>query len=155
MKRGLTFEIPNKYGSLLGEVLKPVDITTFNWRIGDGESYKVVNNQLDEDLFSFGKEVIEGSELKNLLENNKYYSIFADLKAYPKGEKCLNLESYKDFMKSACEFVLLVVDCSYTTIYCKNQDVIELLYKNAIEYGFENVNYLTDENDARTRLIAF
>jgi len=49
MKRGLTLEIPNKYGSFLGEVLKPIDITTFSWCIGYGESYKVVNNQLDED----------------------------------------------------------------------------------------------------------
>lgn len=50
MKRGLTFEIPKKYGSFLGEVLKLIDITTFSWCIGCGESYQVVNNQLDEDL---------------------------------------------------------------------------------------------------------
>ena len=155
MKRGLTLEIPNKYGSLLGEVLKPIDITTFSWCIGGGESYKVVNNQLDEDLFSFDKEIIEGLELKNLLENNKYYIIFTDLKAYPKGKEFLHIETYEDFMISNCELVLLIVDCSYTTIYCKNQGVIELLYKNAIEFGFENVNYLTDENDAQTSLIAF
>lgn len=60
---------------MLGEVLKPIDITTFSWRIGGGESYKVVNDQLDEALFSFDKEIIEGTELKNLLENNKYYII--------------------------------------------------------------------------------
>ena len=39
MKRGVSFEIANKYGSLLGEVLKPIDITAFSWRIGNGESY--------------------------------------------------------------------------------------------------------------------
>ena len=132
MKRGLTFEIPNKYGSLLGEVLKPIDITTLIWCIGGGESYKVVNNQLDEDLFSFDKEIIEGAEVKNLLENNKYYIIFTDLKAYPKGKEFLHIETYEDFMVSNCELVLLVVDCSYTTIYCKNQEVIEFLYNNAI-----------------------
>lgn len=155
MMRGLTFEIPNRYGSLLGEVLKPVDITAFSWRIGGGESYKVVNDQLDEDLFSFDKEIIEGSELKNLLENNKYYIIFTDLKAYPKGKELLHIETYEDFIISNCELALLVVDCSYAAIYCKNQGAIELLYKNAIECGFENVKYLTDENDLQSSLIAF
>ena len=153
--RGLTFEIPNRYGSLLGEVLKPVDITAFSWRIGGGESYKVVNDQLDEDLFSFDKEIIEGSELKNLLENNKYYIIFTDLKAYPKGKELLHIETYEDFIISNCELALLVADCSYAAIYCKNQGAIELLYKNAIECGFENVKYLTDENDLQSSLIAF
>lgn len=86
MKRGISFEIPNKYGSLLGDVLKPIDVTAFSWRIGNGESYIIVNNELDKELFPGDKEVIEGVELRNLLEDNKYYVIFADLQAYPKNE---------------------------------------------------------------------
>ncbi|MGN7477762.1 DUF2691 family protein [Solibacillus silvestris] len=155
MKRGLTFEMPNKYGKLLGKLLKPIDISAFNWCIGGGESYKVVNNQLAEDLFTFDKEVIEGAALKNLLENNEYYIIFADLKAYPKGKEFSHIETYEDFLISNCELVFLVVDSSYTTIYCKDQSAIEYLYKNALKCGFENIDYLTDENDARTSLTAF
>ena len=155
MKRGLTLEIPNKYGSLLGEVLKPIDITTFNWCIGGGESYKVVDNQLDEGLFPVGKDIIEGVELKNLLENNEYYLIFADLKAYPNDDEFFYIKNYEDFMLSNCEIVLLVVDSSFIEIYCKNQEVIELLYKNAIECRFENIKYITDEIDPQKSLIAF
>ncbi|ARK30222.1 DUF2691 family protein [Halalkalibacter krulwichiae] len=154
MKRGISFEIPNEYGTFLGEVLKPIDTTVFSWRIGNGESYIVVDDELDEELFSEDKKAIEGAELKKLLENNKYYIIFADLQAYPKDEFS-DIETYEDFIKSQCELVLLVVDSCYVTIYCKNKETIELLYKNATQCGFEDVEYITDENDTRTRLSAW
>ncbi|MCS3483374.1 hypothetical protein M2369_000862 [Bacillus sp. JUb11] len=38
MKRGMTFTIPNEYGVFLGEVLKPIDITKFSWRIDTEDS---------------------------------------------------------------------------------------------------------------------
>lgn len=151
MKRGISFEIPNKYGTLLGEVLKPIDTTVFSWRICDGESYIVVDDKLAEELFSEDKKEMEGTELKILLEKNMYYIISADLQAYPKG-KFSHIETYEEFIESQCELILLVVDCCYVTIYCKNKETIELLYKNGAECGFENVEYITDENDTRTRL---
>ncbi|MGP7816770.1 DUF2691 family protein [Niallia sp. 01092] len=151
MKRGISFEIPNEYGTFLGEVLKPIDTTAFSWRIGNGESYTVVDDGLDKELFPVDKKVIEGAELKNLLENNKYYIIFADLQAFPKGEFS-KIETYEEFIVSKCKLVLLVVDCCNVTIYCKNKEVIKLLYNNAKKYGFEDVEYITDENDTRTRL---
>ncbi|WP_035432110.1 DUF2691 family protein [Bacillus sp. UNC322MFChir4.1] len=151
MRRGIRFEIPNEYGSLLGEVLKPIDITVFSWRIGDGESYIVENDQLGKELFSEDRDSIDGAELKNLLEGNQYYMIFADLQAYLKGEFS-DIDTYEDFIGSKCHLVLLVVDCSYVTIYCKNKKDLELLYDNARDCGFENVEYITDENDTRTRL---
>ncbi|WP_407944606.1 DUF2691 family protein [Paenibacillus swuensis] len=48
--------------------------------------------------------------------------------------------------------VLLVVDSSYVTVYCKDNKILDDLYLNAIDKGFENVEYITDENDFRTRL---
>lgn len=151
MRRGVSFEIPNEYGSLLGDVLKPIDITVFAWQIGGGESYCVNNEQLEE-LFSEDSNMINGAELKCLLEDHTYYMIFADLKAYPNGEFS-TIDTYEEFMESQCELVLLVVDCSYVTIYCKNKKDLESLYDHAISCGFENVEYITDENDTRTRLI--
>lgn len=154
MKRGISFEIPNEYGTILGEVLKPIDTTVFSWRIGNGESYIEVDGELDEALFSEDKKAIEGTELKKLLENNKYYIVFADLQAYPKGEFS-EIETYENFIESKCELVLLVVDSCYFTIYCRNKETIELLYKNATDCGFEDIKYITDENDTRTRLSAW
>lgn len=153
MKRGISFESPNEYGTILGEVLKPIDTTVLKWRIGNGESY-IVDDELDEALFSEDKKAIEGTELKKLLENNKYYIVSADLQAYPKGEFS-EIETYDDFIESQCELVLLVVDSCYFTIYCRNKETIELLYKNATDCGFEDIKYITDENDTRTRLSAW
>lgn len=62
MKRGITFEIPNEYGSLLGDLLEPIDITTFNWRVDDGDSYLVDDDNFEEALFS--KDIIKGMNSK-------------------------------------------------------------------------------------------
>jgi hypothetical protein len=151
MKRGISFELPNEYGTFLGDVLKPINITAFSWRIGSRESYKIMNNELVEDLFPEDKKVIEGVALKKLLEISSYYIIFADLHTYPKG-KIAEIRTYEEFTKSDCKLVLLVVDSCYATIYCKDKDKLELLYKNSRAYRFKNVEYITDENDTRTRL---
>lgn len=151
MRRGISFEIPNKYGRWLGEILKPIDIAALDWQIGSGELYTVIDEQLDEELFSKERNVIEGAELKNRIEANQYYIISADLQAYPKNE-IIRVETFEEFIESDCQLVLLVVDCIYVTIYCKNQETIELLNKNAITCGFKEIEYITNENDARTRL---
>ncbi|PFO77448.1 DUF2691 family protein [Bacillus cereus] len=153
MKRGLSFQLPNtnNYDSCLGDVLKPIDISTFDWRVSPVESYLVVNDELDldKDLFETDNELMEDANLKKLLENNIYYIIFADLQAYPKG-KVSEIKTYEEFVKSECELVLFVVDSCYTVIYCKDKEKLELLYKNAKDFGFENIQFITDENDTRT-----
>ena len=151
MRRGVSFEIPNEYGRFLRDVLAPIDINAFNWKIGEGESYKAVNDRLDGVLFPDGKDVIAGIDLKTTLEIKDYYVIFANLQAYRSGE-IAKIETYDEFMESDCELVLLVVDCSYVTIYCKNQETITSLQENAANNGFDDIKYITDENDARTRL---
>lgn len=151
MRRGISFEIPNEYGRFLGKILEPVDVAAFDWQIGSGESSIVVDDRLDNELFSDEKNVIKGRRLKNLLDANTYYIIFANLQAFPKNEVA-RVETFEEFLESSCELVLLVVDCSYATIYCKNQETIESIHYNAITWGFENVEYIIAENDFRTRL---
>ena len=52
MKRGITVDIPNEYDNLLWKVLKPIDITSFDWRVENEESYLVARGGLDQELFS-------------------------------------------------------------------------------------------------------
>ncbi|WP_242245934.1 DUF2691 family protein [Bacillus cereus group sp. BfR-BA-01523] len=151
MKRGITVDIPNEYDNLLWKVLKPIDISSFDWWVGSEESYLVARGGLDEALFPEEPSIVEGSDLKRLFKDNIYYVIFADLKAYPKGEEVVDIETYEEFKESKCELVLLVADCTYVTVYAKDQEAIELMYENAIDQGFY-VKYVTDENDGRTRL---
>ncbi|AIW84546.1 DUF2691 family protein [Bacillus mycoides] len=151
MKRGITVDIPNEYDNLLWKMLKPIDISSFDWWVGSEESYLVARGGLDEALFPEEPSIVEGSDLKRLFKDNIYYVIFADLKAYPKGEEVVDIETYEEFKESKCELVLLVADCTYVTVYAKDQEAIELMYENAIDQGFY-VEYVTDENDGRTRL---
>lgn len=151
MKRGITVDILDGYDNLLWKVLKPIDITVFDWRVRDEESYLIARGELDEALFPEEPSVVEGLALKKLVKDNIYYLIFADLKAYPKGEIVIDIETYEEFKESKCEVVVLAVDAQYIQIYAKDQKSIELMYDNAVNQGFY-VEYITDENDGRTRL---
>ncbi|MED2186065.1 DUF2691 family protein [Bacillus wiedmannii] len=151
MKRGIFVDIPNEYDNLLWKVLKPIDITSFDWRVENEESYFISPDGLGPELFSEDNKVMSGLEFKKLIKDNIYYLIFADLKAYPKGEVLEEIETYEEFKESKCEVVVLVADGDYIHIYAKGQEAIELMYENAMNQGFY-VEYVTDENDGRTRL---
>lgn len=153
MKRGIRFIMPNKYGTFLSDLLSPVDISAFTWRIGDGESYKIIDHALGEDVFPVDKKILAGTELAIYLKMRQYI-IFADLKGFT-GGRTENIETYERYLKSNCEFVLLVVDSCYVTIYCKNTAKLQLLYENALVLNFQDVEYLTDENDTSTSMTAW
>lgn len=95
---------------------------------------------------------MNGEELKKIINNNKYYLIFANFKAYPKGAKIIDVMSYEEYFESDCQFVLLVIDSVYITVYCKNLEKLDDLYDHISKLGFESLEYVTDENDTRTKL---
>ncbi|PEJ59931.1 hypothetical protein CN692_03895 [Bacillus sp. AFS002410] len=152
MKRGISFEIPNQYGQFLAEILKPVYINDFNWFITGEESYLVVEEELGEHLFPEEIKVYNGQELDEVLKNHEYYLLFVDLKAFPKNTKSIDIKTYEEFLSSDCQLCLLIVDCIYTEIYCKDLNLIEKLHVNALKNNYGNVSYITDTNDSRTRL---
>lgn len=152
MKRGITFEIPNAYGSYLGDILRPFDVAAFHWYNGAEESYLVDKGTLGEPLFGnllFG---MDGVRLKEIIDNNEYYVIFTDLKAFPKDKEVINVQTYEEYLDSDCQFVLLVVDSVHVTLYCKDQEKLKDLYLNANSLGYSDVQYITGENDYRTGL---
>lgn len=153
MKRGITIDILDGYenDNLLWKVLMPIDITSFDWRVENEESYLIVPDGLGSELFSEDNKIMKGLELKKLIKDNIYYLIFADLKAYPKGESAGDIETYEEFKESKCEVVVLVADGDYIQIYAKDQKAIELMYENVLNQGLY-VEYITDENDGRTRM---
>lgn len=152
--QGVSFEIPNKYGKQLFDILKEIDVTRWDWQIGDGEAYIIENGALGKDLFG-RLNSLTSKELFKLISENEYYLIFADLKAYMNVVSELKIETYEDFLESDCQFVLLLVDSSYVTIYSKNKSTIQSLYDQAVAAGYKKVEYITDANDKRTTLIAF
>lgn len=150
MLRGVSFEVPNDYGTILYDMLKPIDITKFEWLYGGGESYRTIKNDLGDDLFP-KDDVIVGTELDKLLREGSYYIIFADLKAFPQG-KHQEIMTYGEFSQSDCELVVLIVDSCNVDIYCKDKFKLDMLYKNALEQEYKDVEYITDEDDGRNLL---
>ncbi|MGQ8874446.1 DUF2691 family protein [Paenibacillus sp. TSA_86.1] len=152
MKRGIQFQIPNEYGSFLGEILKPIKIADYDWFVGGEESYFVVEDTLGDSLFPDRVMGMAGEELRQIIEDNKYYLIFANLKAYPTRTAIMDIETYEDYAESECQLALLVIDSSYVAIYIKDADKREEMLRHTKRRGYEALDYITDDNDVRTRL---
>ncbi|UVB77266.1 DUF2691 family protein [Bacillus subtilis] len=151
MNRGVSFQIPNEYGNFLWRILQPVEIANYRWQTS-GESYFVVEGELDDEELFHDYEIVEGAVFEQQLKTNQYYTIFVELKAFPYGKMVNQVNTYEEFADSDCELVLLIADNSYVSIYCKNKKFIEKLYFNALQNDFEDVQFITDENDTRTSL---
>ena len=149
--RGITFEIPNGYGKYLFEILSDININRFTWRIGGGESYiKETGEALFPSLCT-----VTGKNFYEIISKEEYYLIFVDLKAFPNKLGVKEISTYQDFVNSECQFVFLLVDSSYVTIYSKDQNIIQQLFSKGLSVGYENIEYITDENDRNKTLIAF
>lgn len=151
MNRGVSFQIPNEYGNFLWRILQPVEIANYRWQTS-GESYFVVEGKLDDEELFHDYAIVEGAVFEQQLKTNQYYTIFVELKAFPYGKMVNQVNTYEEFADSDCELVLLIADNSYVSIYCKNKNIIEKLYFNALQNDFEDVQFITDENDTRTSL---
>ena len=152
--RGLSFEIPNRYGRYLYNILEDVNIKNYLWKFCDGEAYYIENNQLGGAMFP-QPYTYDGQDLYKRISAKDYYVIFADLKAFKKKTHMQGIATYEDFLNSQCEIVLLIVDSSYVTIYVKNHHLTEIIYRKAVQNGYENIAYITDDTDPRTTLISF
>ncbi|MGG1663394.1 DUF2691 family protein [Brevibacillus sp. NRS-1366] len=156
MNRGISFLIPNEYGRFISDILELMDCKLYDWLIGSGHILNVVNDQLvDEELFYGSEAIVSGSELSSRINCNLYYTIFADLKGFPKGKRISIIETYEDYFQSDCEIVLLITDSIYVSVYSKDLLLLDLLHSNAISKGFQSVRYITDENDTRTEMVAW
>ncbi len=152
--RGISFKIPNSYGKHLWEILECINIRELTWKIGDGESYFIENNTLGNPLFP-NSSSLNGEELWKQISKKDYYLIFVDLKGFPKGSDVREVATYQEFMESECQFVILLVDCSDVIIYSKDQLAIQHIFSKALATGYTNIEYITDENDINSTLIAF
>lgn len=152
--RGLSFEIPNRHGRYLYEILEAIDIRDYFWKSEAEEAYYIENNQLDEAMFPQPC-IYTGEELYTRISVKDYYVLFADLKAFKDKLHVQDIATYEEFLNSQCEIVLLIVDSAYVTIYVKDQHVTERIYRKAVQNRYENIAYITDENDLRTTLTSF
>jgi hypothetical protein len=146
MNRGVRFKIPNQYGKFVVDVLEPVDCNKYTWYIDRNE---IIVSTSDGCKELFKDQVVKGTDFSNLINNNIYYMIFAVLKAFPDSVSITQIATYEDFINSKCEIIMLVADCTFTDVYCKDISLIEKLYDNAAAKRYTEIEYI-DENDSRT-----
>lgn len=65
------------------------------------------------------------------------------------------IATFQEFVESECQFVLLLVDSLYVTIYSKEQSTNKHIFAKAVTASYKNIEYITGENNKRTTSIAF
>ncbi len=155
MVRGVSFRIRKDVSLHLWNILKCINAEQYTWFIDNEQSEEINSSALSEenDIFNFTTS-ITGEQLKSAFQMERYI-IFLKLEAYPINTNNVNkirIHSYNNFLKSNCNIIFLLYDCEYVEIYSKSASIIKLLYSNAIANCFEDVNYITDENDTRTKM---
>lgn len=143
MIRGVEFLVPQTDPDILHQVLGCIDVKSYDWEVSEKD--------IDTWGYFYDKLRYSGEEFaKKIKEPLRIIAI--KIMAYPVGETDDEPMYYEDFLRSKCRLVLIMYDCQYTEIYCKDAQMSMLLYENAVRRGFDEVIYKTDENDGRTAL---
>lgn len=151
--KGIEFKIPNEYDKYLGKILEKVNDNNYIWKIEEDEIYLEQNeNNNNENLFQNNR--YSNVEFQERIFSQKYYMIFANIKMYLE-EDNIEINIYEDFIKSKCILILLVTDNEFVEVYSKDQDILDIIYKNAITNKFKDVMYISNNNYKRKELSAY
>lgn len=153
MKRGVRFLIPDRNSSnhSLGDILKPIPCPLYKWAIGCTEIHLYKEDAMNDGFLFSEQNVLNGSELERAVNDQAYLAVCAELKAFPITAAVMDIVDYEEFVNSECEIVVLLVDCSYVDIYCKNTELIEDVYHYVHQKGYTDIEYI-DENNSRTKM---
>ena len=147
MIKGIQFEIPNKWGYVLRDILKDINLANYVFEINDDNEIWMENNKQ-----LFVEEVIGGEDFNKLICQNPYYIIFANIHIYKTGSKISKIKTYKEFLDSECEIIILIIDSINICIYVKDKEKLDKIKLNAKKNEFKNIEYITDVNDYITML---
>lgn len=146
--RGLSFKISNPRGLPLLQILTCVNVKNYYWYVIDNQNdtWDSHMERLLLDHFAY-----DGSSFHKTIKQ-EHFVIFLKLQAYFSHDKYDEILSYDDFQKSECQLLLLIHDCCYVDIYIKDQAMIEETYQYAVSRGYQNVRYIKDDSDTRTKM---
>ena len=145
MIRVIFLHLEGEYGFILDELLKKIDIHSMIWEIGFTEVFPTERFSADwMDVEAFGK----------LIKAEPDYLLrMGEFKAFPNKQDIVSINTYQDFIRSNCQIVILIDYSRYMDIYAKNLAVIEQIRENSKNVGTEEVHYITDDNDERTKMM--
>ncbi|URZ06114.1 DUF2691 family protein [Clostridium felsineum] len=141
---GISFEIPNNYGSYLSDILEPLGYSDYKWLIDDDEIHLMYNNEFTDE-FLFNDSILSGEELYSISKNNTYYMVFATLRAFYKESTVKKVLSYNEFLKSDCKIIIGIYDCSEVILLSKDTELIARMYDYTLYKGFKKVEYISEE----------
>ena len=146
MIRGLRFQIPQSTTNTLWKILKGTDISSYNW-YNIEEQNEVWTAPGGKDFFDSAFYPGEVFQEQIKLE---HFIAFLKLQAYKKGAAFSAIHTFDEFLKSDCQVLLLIFDCEFAEIYVQDSACAEIIYQNAKSEHFENLAYITEDNDDRT-----
>jgi hypothetical protein len=65
------------------------------------------------------------------------------------------MQTYEEYMNSDCQIVLLCIDSAYIDFFCKDESILEVVYKNCLSNDYENIKVLSELEAENHYLIAF
>lgn len=148
MNIGMKFKIPNEYGNYLKQILDKIDSDNYTWKIEEAEVYKVELTAL------FTMDKYSNYDFKKIISQDRYYTVFTNIKLYEKEDKTI-IRNYEDFLNSTCILILLVTDNIFVEIYSKSENILKIIYENALKNKFTDISYITKNNFKRREFSAY
>lgn len=155
MNIGIKFKIINEYGDYLKKIFNNINNSNYIWKIEEDEIYVSDTKNNNGFLFPQEKNILTNMEFIDIISQESYYVVFANIKLYKKIDDGIIINTYKDFLKSSCLLILLITDNEFVEIYSKNKDILEKIYDNAVENKFIDINYITENNFKRKSFSAY
>lgn len=150
---GLQFRVKNEYDSYLRKILQHVNVQNYKWVVITDD---VINSLTKSDVAGlFDSNIISGQELFNRIQQENYYLIFIDLKAFPINSVQSEIKTYQDFIQSSCQIILLCVDSEFFEFYSKERSILDVVYNNCINFDFKDIRYISEEEAIHRSMIAF
>lgn len=154
MNIGIKFKILNEYGNYIKQILNNIDSANYIWKIAEDEVYVSDNNINNGFLFPQEKEILTNTEFMNIISQESYYTVFVNIKLYEKEDE-VSINNYEDFLKSICILVLFITDNEFVEIYSKDENILKVIYENALENEFSDIKYITENDSKRKTFSAY
>ncbi len=137
----------SSYEKLIYTLLKGIDFKKYDFYVVEDEIIVEGGNKKFPDK-------IVGDEFLDYFSKDDYYVIFLNLQIYNKGVEAFDIYDYNEFLKSDCQFILLVTDNRYIECYFKDENIKDVVLKNL---DANNISYdiKTLDNDGRYAMYSF
>lgn len=145
MLRGISFTLVKDTD--FWDIIRFIGRKCSYWRVVAGQT-EVWDRTDDSDFFTH--ENYTTGDLQDIMLKNGYI-IFLKMVASAISGKIPDVEDYGELLKSDSAFVVLVNDCVFVEIYCKNEADAEELLSQMNCMGYADAELITDLNDRRKR----